>query len=246
MRNRPNERPARPLGRSPMRRCILTGDERSSVDMLRVALGPDGGVAPDVRAKAPGRGAWIGVSRAELEAAQAKRRLKGALARAFKTGAMTIPDDLGERAERALERHALDRLGLEARGGTLLTGAEKIATAARRGELAALYHAADAAADGRAKLDQAWRAGSDREGSGLAGLTLPVDRTALSMALGRSNVVHVGVTDARAATRIGEALARWQRFAGGSRNKTPGIADGTTTDGGTRKPLARRETCEVQ
>jgi predicted RNA-binding protein YlxR (DUF448 family) len=58
-------------------------------------------VAPDVRARAPGRGAWIGVDRPTLDAANQKGKLKGALARAFKTGDVSVPADLGERIETA-------------------------------------------------------------------------------------------------------------------------------------------------
>ena len=45
-------------------------------------------------AGAPSWGVLIGVTAAELSAAQAKGKLRGALARAFKTGEMIIPDDL--------------------------------------------------------------------------------------------------------------------------------------------------------
>src|SRR5690349_15133488 len=69
----------------PERTCILTRRTASREELIRLALGPDGEVAPDVRARAPGRGAWIGVGRAELDQANAKGKLKGALARAFKT-----------------------------------------------------------------------------------------------------------------------------------------------------------------
>lgn len=179
---------------------------------MRLAMGPDGQIAPDVRAKAPGRGAWIGVDRAALEAAQAKGQLKGALARTFKTGQLDIPDNLPDQLESALERSTLDRLGLEARGGTLLTGSEKIETAARQGDLTMLLHASDAGRDGCAKLDQAWRVGSDREGENIRGLILPVDRQGLSVALGRQNVVHIGITDKRAAGRISHSLKRWLHF----------------------------------
>ena len=99
---------------------------------MRLAMGPDGQIAPDVRAKAPGRGAWIGVNRVALEVAQAKGQLKGALARAFKTGQFDVPENLPELLESALERSTLDRLGLEARGGTLLTGSESFPTLAGR------------------------------------------------------------------------------------------------------------------
>ncbi len=214
MRNPPNETRSKPLDRTPHRKCILTGESLSQDELVRLAMGPDGQIAPDVRAKAPGRGAWIGVNRAALEAALAKGQLKAALSRAFKTGRLDIPANLADQLEKALERATLDRLGLEARGGALLTGSEKIETAARRDELTMLLHASDAGQDGSAKLDQAWRVGSDREGQDLRGMTLPVDRQGLSVALGRQNVVHIGIIDRRAAERIAHMLSRWLRFKG--------------------------------
>lgn len=198
----------------PIRKCILTQDRDVRDNLVRLAIGPDGQVLPDVRAKAPGRGAWIGVTRTELDEAIAKKRLRGALARAFKGAELVIPDDLSARIAAALERNALDRLGLESRSGLLLTGSEKIETAARSGQLHALYHAADAGTDGNRKLDQAWRIGSDREGSDIRGLVLPISRTILSLALGRENVVHIALTDRAAAGRVSDALDRWLHFIG--------------------------------
>lgn len=212
MRN-PNNDTAR-LTDSPERSCILSREHGSRDGLVRLALSPDGDVLPDVRAKAPGRGAWIGVTRAELETAIAKGRLRGALARAFKGAALTIPADLPQLVEDALRRHALDRLGLEAKSGFVVIGGTAIDKAARSGKLYGLYHASDAAADGAGKLAQAWRVGTDDEGSGRKGLALPVPRTILSLALGRENVVHVGLTDARAAQRANDALSRWLHFIG--------------------------------
>lgn len=205
----------------PIRRCILLGDRAPRAALVRLALSPEGAVLPDVRAKAPGRGAWIGVTRAELATAIARGKLKGALARAFKTGPIAIPEDLPDLTAAALERAALDRLGLEARTGNLLTGAERIETAARSGQLHLLLHAADAGTDGRRKLDQAWRVGRDEEGSDLKGLALPVPRTILAVALGRQNVVHIGLTERDAARRVSEALARWLHFIGPDPTLTP-------------------------
>jgi len=122
----------------PERSCVLTRRTAPREELIRLALGPDGQVAPDVRARAPGRGAWIGVGRAALDDANAKGRLKGALARAFRSGAVAIPADLGERIEQA----------------------------ARAGKVALLVHASDAGEDGRRRLDQAWRVGGGRQ-SGL-------------------------------------------------------------------------------
>ena len=205
----------------PVRKCILTQDRDNRDHLIRLAIAPDGQVLPDVRAKAPGRGAWIGVTRAELEKAIARKKLRGALARAFKGADLVIPDDLPTRIATALERNALDRLGLESRSGTLLTGSEKIEAAARAGQLHALYHAADAGTDGNRKLDQAWRIGSDREGSPLRGLVLPMPRPILSLALGRENVVHIGLTDRAAAARVSDALARWLHFIGPEPTSVP-------------------------
>ena len=196
------------------RRCILTGDRAAPDHLVRLALAPDGAVMPDVRAKAPGRGAWIGVPRAELEPALAKGKLKGALARAFKTGEISIAPELPAMIAEALEKQALERLGLEAKASNLITGSEKIEVAARRGQVSLLLHAGDAAADGCRKLDQAWRVGQEAEGQDLAGLVLPVGRDALSQALGRENVVHIAVTDRAAAARLGALLSRWQSYAG--------------------------------
>ncbi|MEO0056793.1 MAG: hypothetical protein RIT17_229, partial [Pseudomonadota bacterium] len=79
-----------------------------------------------------------------------------------------------------------------------------------------LLHASDSSEDGRRKLDQAWRVGREVEGSGERGQVLPLDRTALSVALGRDNVVHLGVAghagDMRAADRVLQAVSRLSRF----------------------------------
>lgn len=205
----------------PIRTCVLAREEAPRDGLIRLALAPDGTVLPDIRAKAPGRGAWIGVTRAELEAAISKGKLKGALGRAFKTNAINIPAELPDLIAKALERLVLDRLGLESRAGTLLTGSDRIAENARAGNVHLLLHASDASEDGNRKLDQAWRVGSDQEGSGLRGLVLPVDRTILSVALGRENVVHIGLTDRGAARRLREALDRWLHFTGPAQDGEP-------------------------
>ena len=201
-------------GAAPERRCILTASNGSRDDLLRLAISSEGEVLPDVQAKAPGRGAWIGVTRGELEVALAKGKLKAALARAFKGAPLSIPADLPERIERALTRAFTDRLGLELRAGRLLMGSDRIAEHARSGRVAWLAHASDAGEDGSRKLDQAWRVGEASEGTGMAGVTLPLDRAPLSVALGRDNVVHLALTDRGAAERIAAALGRLLHFLG--------------------------------
>ena len=123
------------------RTCVLTRRKDSKEALIRLALGPDGAVAPDVRARAPGRGAWISVGRELLDEANAKGKLKPALQRAFKTNELHVPSNLGERTEHALRKTALDRLGMEARAGNLINGADKVEAAARAGRVHLLLHA---------------------------------------------------------------------------------------------------------
>ena len=99
------------------------------------------------------------MSKAELREAQDRGKLRGALARAFKGGNLAVPEDLPDRIENALRRALEQRLGLEMRAGRLILGSDRIENEARLGRVAALYHAADAAADGVGKLEQALRVG---------------------------------------------------------------------------------------
>ncbi len=93
-------------------RCILTRRTAPREELIRLALGPDGEVAPDVAPGRPGRGAWIGVDarrRSTPPTPRASSRPRSQ--RAFKTNEVDVPADLGERIEAALRQAALDRLG---------------------------------------------------------------------------------------------------------------------------------------
>ena len=200
----------------PERTCILTGRKGGRGELIRLALSPDGVVLPDPAAKAPGRGAWLGVDAQALSAAQASGRLRGALGRAFKGGAREVPADLAARVAAELERRTLETLGLAMKAGQLITGFERVLAAAKSGAAHLVLHASDAADDGKRKLDAALRSGSalQSDAGGAKSLTLPADRTRLSVAVGQGNVVHATVTNPGAAARIGAAAARWRAFCG--------------------------------
>lgn len=194
----------------PERRCILTGVHGPRDVLIRLAVGPDEQVAADLGARLPGRGAWIVADRAVVTAALTKGRLKGALARAFKSNALKLPDDLAEQIDRGLERRALDRLGLENKAGNLIWGYERIGEALLKGKVRLLIHAGDARADGMGKLEAKRRGASP----GTVSIRLPAGRDRLSMALGRENVVHAAITDAASAARAIAVLARWAAWNG--------------------------------
>jgi len=239
MRTPPNERvnsdivdaPAPGAASGSQRRCVLSGEVLPRERLIRLAVSPNGDVLPDPNAKAPGRGAWIRPDRSALETAIADGHFKPALMRAFKGGpqstdggrvALSYSDDLPQMVEMALRKTLLDRLGLELRGGNVVLGSSRIEEQARTGRIALLLHASDSSEDGRKKLDQAWRVGIEAEGSGARGTVLPLDRVALSVALGRENVVHLGVSGANsggrgnshASDRIGQAVTRLLQFLG--------------------------------
>jgi len=218
------------------RRCILSGQTHPRENLVRLAISPDGDVLPDPGAKAPGRGAWITPDGQALENAIADGHLRGALARAFKGAKLTIPDNLPALVQAALSRHVTDRLGLEMRAGQIVLGSNRIAEQARSGAVALLLHACDASVDGRKKLDQAWRVGTDAEGSGARGTVLPLDRDTLSVALGRENVVHLGVSghsgDLRAANRVEQAVSRLLKFVRTDSGATDEVTSGPDTQGG--------------
>ncbi|MFZ4688851.1 MAG: DUF448 domain-containing protein [Polymorphobacter sp.] len=211
----------------PERRCILTGAHGPRAALIRLVVGPDNQVAADIAAKLPGRGAWIVADRKLLEAAMAKGKLKGALARAFKANNLYLPDTLPDQIAAGLERRALDRLGLENKSGNLIWGHERVGEAILKGKVRLLMHAADAKADGMGKLEARRRGASPDTVS----IVLPVGREQLSMALGRENVVHAAIGDTASAARVIETLERWAAYNGTSVSDAgPGIGDDDEND----------------
>ncbi len=192
----------------PERKCILSGEHGSREGLIRLAVGPDNAVAPDLGARAGGRGAWLGVNRAVLDAARAKGKLKGALARAFKDGAVTAPDDLGERIAAGLQARAFDRIGLENRAGNLILGSERIGEALDAGAAALLLISADAGTDTRQGL------AAKARNNDVSVQYLPTGRETLSRALGRANSVFVAVASGPAAERVMADIGRWRAFLG--------------------------------
>jgi predicted RNA-binding protein YlxR (DUF448 family) len=213
------------------RRCILTGESAPRSGLIRLALGPDGQVAADWSERLPGRGAWISADRNLFASVAAKGRLRGALARAFKANNFSLPDDLEIRIVRGLEQRLLNRLGLEKRAGTLILGGDRVREALAKGKIFAVLHAGDARPDGTDRLDGMARAVGESLGEDIPHQRLAIGREALSAALGRDNVVHMGLTDAGAAARVLADAVRLAQFVGEETTEetTNDAADSATT-----------------
>ncbi|KQT46790.1 DNA-binding protein [Methylobacterium sp. Leaf456] len=195
--------PAR--GRDPLRTCIVTRLTQSPEAMIRFVLGPDGTVVPDLRARLPGRGAWVTANR-ETVAAAVKRR---AFNRAFKTNGASAPPDLPERVAEGLRTDMRQALALANKAGCLVTGFGKVESAILGAEsVAALIHASDAMPDGRRKLAAALRR---RHGEAISAIPVIDDlsNVELDMALGRDHVIHAALVAGAGTTGY---LARWRRF----------------------------------
>lgn len=177
-----------PGGQAPERRCIVTRSSRPPEEMIRFVGAPDGTVAPDLKNRLPGRGAWVTARRWAVEEA-VRRNL---FARALKARVSPAPD-LADQVAARLRDAALGALGLERRAGRLAVGFSEVEALTRRGDAALVIHAAEAAADGVRKLEQAAHAAGPGSLRGCRAFTA----AELSLALGGGNVIHAALERGR-------------------------------------------------
>ncbi len=196
------------------RTCALTRSQQPVENLLRFVVGPAGEAVPDVKRKLPGRGIWITATRAALDEA-VKRRV---FARGFKRE-VSVAADLASQTEHLMERAALDALSIAGKAGAVLTGTSRVEAAIAQEDIIALIHAADAAADGRRKLNAALRretAGKSREIAVIDTLT----GAQLDLALGRPNVVHAALLAGPASETFLARAMRLERFRTGNSPET--------------------------
>lgn len=187
----------------PERTCILTRSINPPSGLMRFVLGPDKRVVPDLRNRLPGRGAWVTPTAAAIGEVQ-RRRL---FARAFKQEVAPSPS-LVEEIDAALVRDLKGALSLANKAGAVVAGFGKVESAIASGNVTALIHASDAAADGRRKLRAALHRMPPVTTSDILVLDdLPsVD---LDVALGRLHVIHAALL---AGPGSEGCLACWRRL----------------------------------
>jgi len=180
-------------GRARNRRCIVSGEILTEARLLRFVADPDGHVAVDIEAKLPGRGLWVRSDRASIERAVAKRLFS----RSAKVS-LTAAQDLPEIVENRLTAYMLRLIGLALKAGELRPGFDNVEKALK-GDAppAVLVEASDGASDGARKLQNAALA------RGVAPFVLGCFSSAeLSLALGRTNVIHAALKSGRMAERL--------------------------------------------
>ncbi|MEO8650959.1 MAG: RNA-binding protein [Hyphomicrobiaceae bacterium] len=195
------------------RTCALTREPLTPENGLRFVAGPDGTIVPDVGRRLPGRGVWLSGNRAVvIEAAR-----KGAFQRSLKRRVI-VPDGLADLVEQLLVKRVVESLSLANKAGLVTTGFTKVEIAVQRGGCAFLLHASDAALDGVEKLDRrfasALAAANPRAIENGAKLRIVdcLSSAELSLAIGRSNVVHAALARGGAATRFSREAERLQRY----------------------------------
>jgi predicted RNA-binding protein YlxR (DUF448 family) len=182
------------------RTCIVTRQRGAPEAMIRFVCGPDGALAPDIKASLPGRGVWV-TARADIVAQAARKSL---FARSLKTRVDPAPQ-LADDVDRLLEADCLRMLSLANKAGAVMAGFGKVADALAQGAVGALVEACDGREDGKRKLAQvARRAGSTAPVIGL------FSSLQLDLALGRTNVIHAALAEGGPSTAF---VARCRRLA---------------------------------
>ena len=192
-----------------LRRCILTRVERDPADLLRFVADPEGRLVPDLSRKLPGRGVWVTADKASVAAAVEAK----AFAKSLKRPVAVAPD-LPQAVEALFVRRVLEALSLANKAGLVTTGFEKVEALIGGGRAAALLQGADAAADGKRKLERKFAAiqrDSGKVGPVVDWLTIEQ----LSLAIGRSNVVHAALKQGGATQRFLREAERLRRYRSG-------------------------------
>jgi predicted RNA-binding protein YlxR (DUF448 family) len=190
------------------RLCAASGVVKPIEDMIRFVVSPDGGAVPDLKRRLPGRGIWVTGTRTALHTAVARK----VFARSFKRDVRVAPD-LVDMTERLIERAALDALAIAHKAGSVAIGFGKVESVLAAGEVIALLHASDAAADGVRKIAAAERR-ERAEGPPVA-VFHEFTSAQLGLALARPNVVHAALLAGPESKAFLARLARLERFRSG-------------------------------
>ena len=203
----------------PERLCAVTRRSLDPKELIRFVLAPDGTIVPDLDRRLPGRGVWVGCARRLVEEAVAKK----VFAKSLKMRAEAAPD-LAQRVEDLFVKRVMGTLSLANKAGLAVAGFEKVFAALDKGPVAAVLHGADAAADGRSKIDRKYKA---IQGSrGLPAAIVDVLTIAqMSLAIGRGSVVHAALTPGGLSDRFLEDAERLTRYRASATEAVEGFSE---------------------
>lgn len=185
------------------RMCVGCRDRHPPGRMVRFVVAPDGIIRIDMRQRAPGRGAYLSVEPACVEAAVKRRALQRAL------GGGRLEEDSAEALLSAMQaaqaRRALERLGLARRAGALAAGTEAVREAMKAEQARLVWIADDASEGTRAQL----AANAERK---RIPCRVALDGATLARAVGMEYVAAVAVTGEPFATELLELSSSLEDF----------------------------------
>jgi uncharacterized protein len=181
------------------RMCIVTREVKDEDALVRFVRGPDGQAVPDLQRKLPGRGVWVSLNREQVRVAAAKNLFS----RGF-GAATTAPADLADLVGDLLRKQALSTFSLSKKAGLAVAGNSKVEDMVSKGRAQLIIHAAEAAPDGRGKIDKL-------ASPGVKVINIfQVDE--LDLAFGRSNVIHAAVGRGKLADKLLLAVQRIEMY----------------------------------
>jgi uncharacterized protein len=189
-----------------VRQCAVTRAERPVEGMIRFVLGPDGSMAPDLAGKLGSRGVWITATRAATELAVARGVFAKSLKKQVKQD-KSLPDLV----ERLMQERQRQALSFASKAGLVTTGFVKVEAAMEAGKVKVLVQASDAAEDGTDKLKRKFEAIAAATGH-TAKLSRHFSSAELSMAFGRTNVVHAALAEGGQTSAFLRESLRLERF----------------------------------
>ena len=110
-----------------------------------------------------------------------------------------------------LLRRAGDALALANKAGKVVSGFQQVDAALEKGNVAVLVQGADAAVDGRGKLDRKFKA-IQREKGAKAPIIDILTIAQMSLAIGRASVVHAALLPGGLAKRFQREAERVSRY----------------------------------
>lgn len=126
------------LEKTPLRRCIVTGEVLPKEKLLRFVISPDSELVPDVNNTLPGRGIWVTAHRQNVIQAIQKK-----LFNRFFEGIIKIEPNLLDTLIQLLEERLLSLLCLMRKQSKIVAGFEKLGSRIKKGQVAIMLTAKD-------------------------------------------------------------------------------------------------------
>lgn len=193
--SRTNKRRREPLGH--VRTCVGCGKNAAPEGLIRVVVGPEGDLHPDLAGGAFGRGAWVHPSSECL-----RRAVPRGFARSFKCEITTGFEPLAESIAAAAQQRVGSLLMIARRAGQLALGSTAVEVAAKA-DTAALFVVAT---DARAAAEAPWVTAAVAEGRAVSWGT----KESLGDLFGRGELGILAVLEQGLSDSVAKAVALTQ------------------------------------